>query len=248
MSCERYASAIVDHACGAEIDADAGTHLAGCASCRELFDEQRRLLQQIDEDLQLALAIEPLPRFVPEVLARVERSAPAWPRLVWWAIPVAAAAVVMLVALGVLRSNREQIGSGKPTPPPSVMTTPPVAPAPSKSLPTQAPVAPPKLLAGSHRSTGPRAVVSPAIEREPRPAEVQLAVLTPPRQSQAIARYLSLVRRGALDTSALISDKDAGAAEPAELVIAPLLVDELQMTDVETRTGAAVDRRGPESR
>ena len=69
MSCDRYTVAIVDHACGAEIPADAATHLRTCGACSRLFDEQRRLLQDLDQELQRALAIEPSARFLPDAMA-----------------------------------------------------------------------------------------------------------------------------------------------------------------------------------
>ena len=75
MSCDRYTGAIVDHACGAEISADAAAHLKVCAACSRTFDEQRRLLQDLDQELQVALAIEPSARFVADVMTGVERSA-----------------------------------------------------------------------------------------------------------------------------------------------------------------------------
>ena len=105
MSCERHTDAIVDHACGAEIAADAAAHLDSCAACRRIFDEQLRLLQDLDERLELALSIEPSPRFVPADLARVERSAFGFRNAMWWSGAAAAAAVLMIVTFGSLRSG-----------------------------------------------------------------------------------------------------------------------------------------------
>ena len=111
MSCDRYTDAIVDHACGAEIAADAAAHLRSCAACRRMFDEQRQTLQDLDRELETALAIEPSDRFVAETMARVERSSPRWRTAIWWSVPAAAAAAVLiLVALGALR-----FGERKPT-------------------------------------------------------------------------------------------------------------------------------------
>ena len=75
MSCDRHTDAIVDHACGAEIAAEAAAHLDGCAACRRMFDEQLRLVRDLDGQVALALPIEPSPRFVPEAMARVDRAA-----------------------------------------------------------------------------------------------------------------------------------------------------------------------------
>jgi hypothetical protein len=39
-----------------------------------MFDEQRHLLQDLDQELQRALAIEPSSRFVPDVMAGLMRT------------------------------------------------------------------------------------------------------------------------------------------------------------------------------
>mgnify|MGYP006337241085 CR=1 FL=1 len=92
MSCDRHTDAIVDHACGAEIAADAAAHLDGCAACRRMFDEQLRLVRDLDEQTALALEIDPSPRFVPEALARVDRAAFGRRTTMWWGGAAAAAA------------------------------------------------------------------------------------------------------------------------------------------------------------
>ena len=74
MSCDRYRDAIVDHACGAELAADAATHLGDCQACRRMFEEQRQVLQRLDADLQGVLAIEPSAWFEAQTLAGLERS------------------------------------------------------------------------------------------------------------------------------------------------------------------------------
>ena len=107
MSCDRYTSAIVDHACGAEIAADAAAHLKVCAACSRMFDEQRRLLQDLDQELQVALAIEPSARFVADAMAGMQRSAQRRRAIIWWSAPVAAAAVLVLLALGSLRFGEQ---------------------------------------------------------------------------------------------------------------------------------------------
>ena len=94
MSCDRHTGAIIDHACGADITTEAAAHLDGCAPCRRVFDEQRRLVQDLDAQLALALEVDPSPRFVPGVLARVERSAFGGRNAMWWSGAAAAAAVL----------------------------------------------------------------------------------------------------------------------------------------------------------
>lgn len=74
MSRDRYTVAIADHACGAEIATEAAAHLRACGACSRMFDEQRHLLQDLDQELQRALAIEPSSRFVPDVMAGLMRT------------------------------------------------------------------------------------------------------------------------------------------------------------------------------
>ena len=109
MSCQRYADAIVDHACGAELGPDAAAHLTVCRECRQRLDEQRRLVNGMDAELQAALAIEPSPRFTADVLARVERRSQGSRRWVWWTTPAVAAAVLALVGVVLINEGQRRI-------------------------------------------------------------------------------------------------------------------------------------------
>jgi hypothetical protein len=67
-------------------------------------------------------------------------------------------------------------------------------------------------------------------------------VLVAADQARALARYLTLVRRGVLDTSGLPASENAAAAW-GELVIQPLSVEVLPAAESENMSGSAVDRR-----
>jgi hypothetical protein len=207
-----------------------------------MFDEQLRLLQDLDRQLELALEIEPSARFVSEVMARLEGSAVRWRTVMWWSAPVAAAAVLMLVTFGSLRFGA-RLATDRHDP--AVLSTVSSAPVadrtPSKAAPATRRGPSSRLTDVRRRVDRPRGVVD-------RPRRIDADVVVPAEQSRAIARYLALVRRGALDTSAIVSSDGTGAMAPTDLVIAPLSVDALAMTDVETGTGPGVDRRGPGSR
>lgn len=241
MSCDRYTGAIVDHACGAEIAADAAAHLRGCAVCSRMFDEQRRLLQDLDQELQIALAIEPSARFLAEAMAGVERSARRWRKIMWWSAPATAAAVLILVTLGSLR-----LGERRPADrhEPAALHTASSALAGDRTTSNAAPSAnaggAPRLAAARRRSSESTKVVV----REPG-SRVEADVVVPAAQSRALERYLTLVRRGALDASALANSDRTGVAAPTDLIIAPLSVEALAVTDVESGIGPGVDRRGP---
>jgi hypothetical protein len=243
MSCERHTSAIVDHACGAEIAADAAAHLEACDACGRMFDEQLRLLQDLDHQLEEALAIQPSARFVPDVLARVERPAFGWRKMLWWSPAAAtAAAVLMLVTFGSLRSG-EQRSADRPNPAASsrVSSAPVAGHTPSEAVPPTRPEAMSRPTVQRRRAALARGVVE-------RPSGVEPHVLVPAAQSLAIARYLALVRRGELDTSALARSNETDIVVPTDLVIPPLSVEDLAGADVDNGIGPDVDRRGPESR
>ncbi len=238
MSCERYAGAIADHACGAEIPRDAEAHLEACALCRTRFDEQRRAMQALDAELEQALAVAPSPYFEQTVLARIGEARSVRPRTFWWAGLAAAAAGLIVIGLASIRS----IDRAAPDETPRVAAL----PKPISSGTVQAPSAPPVVAQDTGRTLSvPRATPR---TREPRrrtvsppaPAEVIVAA---EQSSRAIARYMALVRSGVLDTSALA--EPAAESETRPLVVPPLIVDDLTMPTVEMRTGP-VDRRGPD--
>lgn len=241
MSCERHASEIVDHACGAEIAADAAAHLEDCDACRRMFDGQLRLLQELDQQLEEALAIQPSAGFVPDVLARIERPELRWRRMLWWS-PAAAAAVLIIVTFGSLRSGEPRTADRQnPAPSSSVSSAPVAGHTPSEAVPPARPEAMAQPTVQRRRVALARGVVE-------RPSGVEPDVVVPAAQSQAIARYLALVRRGELDTSALARSNETDIVVPTDLVIAPLSVEDLAVTGVDNGIGPAFDRRGPGSR
>jgi hypothetical protein len=231
MSCDRHTDAIVDHACGAEIAAEAAVHLDGCAACRRLFDEQHRLVRDLDQQMALALEIEPSPRFVPGVLARVERPAFGFRDARWWGGAAAAAAVLMIVTFGSLPSSERRSEDQRAAAAPPQVSSLAVAdrpPSPVTTVPS--PEATSQPIDSRRRVDRPRSVVG-------RPGGIEADVVVSAEGSRALARYLALVRRGELDASTLTSPGEAGLAAPSELVIVPLTVDTLAMTDVKAGIG-----------
>jgi hypothetical protein len=237
MSCDRYTDAIVDHACGAEISDDGAAHLKVCAACTRLFDDQRRLLQDLDQELQVALAIEPSARFVADVMTDMERSANRWRRVMWWSVPLAAAALLVLVALGSLRFGQQ--GPADRHEPAAVQTassTHVADPTPTATAPSDPAGSAPRVVVAPRRGAERAKVV-----REPKGHP---DVLVPAGQLRAIERYMTLVRRGALDTSALANSEKTDVTAPTDLVIAPLSVEVL-VPNGESGTGPGVDRSEP---
>ena len=238
MSCERHRNAIVDHACGAEIPADAAAHVKNCEACNRLFLEERRQIQDLDEQLQLALAIEPSARFVSTAMARVERSALGRRSAFWWSVVATAAATVLVViTLGALRlgerraDDRRAAASSAPASPASVADR-ALPAAPAASVEDSAPV--PVTTRTSERT---RRVARSEPMRQP-------SVVVPTEQGRALERYLALIRRGALEPPALAANAPPESPEPVDLVVAPLSVDAVVLPDVEREAVVAGERRG----
>ena len=237
MSCDRYTDAIVDHACGADLADDAAAHLRGCAACRRIFEEQRQVLQGLDSDLQAALAIEPSAWFEAQTLAGLERSPIRRRRAFWWMAVAAAAAVIILGTLVAIRSgdpqpvDRQEAAARPVAPPTTVVEHVPSSGAPAVATTNSAPVS-----SGSPRRRE-RTTVAARQHREPTKPDAAIATT----QAEAIARYLALVRKGAIDSSALADPNTIAIAAPDDLVIAPISVEALPVRNVERGTGPGVE-------
>ena len=237
MSCDRYTDAIVDHACGADLAADAAAHLRGCAACRRIFEEQRQLLQGLDSDLQAALAIEPSAWFEAQTLAGLERPRIRRRRAFWWMALAGAAAVIILGTLVAIQSgdrqplDRQEAAARPAAPPTTVVEQVPSSGAPAVAATNSAPVS-----SGPPRRREPATV---AARQQGNPTKPDVAIVT--TQAQAIARYLALVRKGAIDSSALADPNTIAIAAPDDLVIAPISVEALPVRNVERGTGPGVE-------
>lgn len=221
MSCERYASAIDDHACGAGIAPDARQHLETCGACRARFDRQQRAMQALDAELQQALAIEPSAQFERAVLARIERTAPARPRAIWWTALAAAAVVVIAIGFAVMRSR----GNANVVPNVDVARTAPPTPRTPAIVPPTSPPGPIPIDVGPTPERmdvrGPRPRLHPGSSKLP-----EVDVIVAAEQRAAISRYLSLVKDGAFDNANVVLPPQT-EGEPAALVVEPLTVEPL---------------------
>ncbi|MGH9372084.1 MAG: hypothetical protein ACRD15_11195 [Vicinamibacterales bacterium] len=233
MSCERFSEAITDHAAGAPIDPGAAAHLAVCRGCRRVFEEERRLLSDVDGQLQRSLAVTASPDFAARVIAGV-RTTPTGLSL-WnaWSMGAAAAAVI---ALGLylfwpMERQRQAV-----SPPALVSSAPATLPRSPEVIARSTPAphvhsSPPI----SGRAAATRRIGSGA------PAGREPEVIVPATRARALARLRELVGSGVLDEATL----PAGSA-PAELVVAPLTIPQIRMsrdpeaptTDTDRQDGA----------
>jgi hypothetical protein len=235
MSCERYTEAIADHACGADLPADAAAHLHACAACAAMFEEERHAIDRMDRELQLALAIEPSAHFERAVHARIEAASTPKPHAIWWTALAAAAAAVIVIGLAAIRWTDDTAipAAGQVTRAES-----PAAPAIDPPAATKA-VGPPE----------PGTTTAPTPERStrmaPRPrvksSLPEVEVIVAPDQARAIERYMALVRSGAALAPNLSTQTDIGA-DPPPLVVPPLIVEPLAVSEVGPGPGANTDR------
>ncbi len=199
MSCARYITAIVDHACGAGIAPEAARHLAACKACSARFAEQHRMLEGLDDELQRALAVVPSAAFARGVHSRIEHAPASSSRGLWWSACGVAAAILLVVGINVLRSAdgvRPRVSDSALQPPatgaasaPIVPVVPPLVEEPREPRRTERPVAHRVRRGPAHEA---QTAALPAAE-----------VLVPPDQQRAIAHLMRLVRNGTLDGSRL---------------------------------------------
>jgi len=204
-----------------------------------MFEEQRQVLQGLDADLQEALAIEPSAWFEAQTLAGLERSPIRRHGAFWWVALAAAAAVLILGTLVPSRSGDHQPvdrqeAAARPVAPPTNAAEDVHSSGAGAAAAVRAP--------GSNEA--PRRRESPTVvaRQQSRPARPQRAIAS--TQGEAIARYLALVRKGAIDSSALADPKALVIAAPAKLVIAPIAVEALPVVNVERGIGPGDEQAG----
>jgi hypothetical protein len=238
MSCERFDVAITDHACGAAIAPDAQRHLETCDQCRSRFDEQRRAMQALDVELAQALAIAPSRGFEQMVHVRVQQMATAPLRPIWWAALATAAAAVIVIGLVAIRSTDEP---AIPAAGQVVQAQPPGSRVPAIDPAPAANAGAPLETGRANAARRDRLTQTPP-RRRVKPSLPEAEVIVASEHVRALERYMTLVRSGALVTSNLNGQTEIGG-EPSPLVVAPLNVEPLTVSEV--GPGTSPDR-GPE--
>jgi hypothetical protein len=201
-----------------------------------LTEDERRLMETIEADLDRLLAVEPSPEFAARVRARIS----AADRDGGWSFPWAlAAAAVLTIVTGILfatlRDAPGRIDSA------AITTGHDVAlPAPTVPSPVVAVGPPPGARSVRARPTPAR--VARAVEPE---------VLVPPEFRLAIGRVLQMARAGTLDQRAFSpptpapTERTPGAqaegatpiAEESAEPVAPMVVDDLQVPPIDVAGG-----------
>lgn len=213
MSCERFAQAISDCACGAEMTPALVRHLAGCAGCGARLNAGRRAVAALDLQLQQALDVPVSPSFARNVTARLEEDSRRRSRWLVWSVAPAAAA--LLLALWLRPSAAPTV---EPLKAPAVETSVRNLVLDTQPVPMGPAVIDPAPKRASRQSRHPERTESPE-------------VIVQPEQARALAELVKLARRGALDATAL---QASTAGSPSQdLVLAPLNVPDLVVPDVE---------------
>lgn len=221
MSCERFSDAIVDHACGADLDARLAAHLERCAACRQTLDDVRRQLAESEAELHEALAISASPDFVTRVSERRDSARPphAWTGA-WWVGVAAAASIAFAVAVNVTESGRvPDRTSRRPT-------------RESINLAPERRVSSHETTAAAHAGESAVKTVRSSARTptvQPRASRAELVVIVAPDQGRAIARLRELLRNGALGDTTLPKE----ATAPTAVLIAPLSIPELSVPDIQ---------------
>jgi hypothetical protein len=245
MSCERFAEAITDHACGAPLADDVRRHVDVCEACGRALEAQQQAIAAAEADLCRALDVRVSSGFAANVMRRARaESERARVARVWWIGAGAAAAAALAlgiwlapprVAPGVPHADR--VSGASPTAAP---TLPPSNPAESASvtaeeLPRQPSAATdPARVAGPRRRTTASAPASFASARTALPATARTRepeVIVPDTQARAIARLNELLAARVLDGAVLPPAEPLGGTPPP-LVIRPLTVPEIVIADV----------------
>lgn len=230
MSCERFREALNRHAAGDGIDAAATAHLAVCRACVARLDLQRRLLSDVDAELERALAIDASPELIERVVA-TSRGA----RDAAWRVRAALACLAAAAALALTVYLRAPVPA--PAPPPQASTAIPAS-APSVAAVLPSPVDVPATPAAAVRRPARTAMRLPAVSSTDEPP-----VIVRPDQALAIARLRELLAEGLLTEKVL---PPAHPHEPQELTVAPLQISDIAVPDVETASRAPGSAQGRE--
>ena len=200
-----------------------------------LTDDERRLMDTIEADLDREMAVEPSADFAARVRARISEA----DQDSGWSVPWAfAAAAVVVIATGILFATLRD--APRDSSPPAIATGHDVAlPAPKPPAPIVATTRPPD--ARSVRVPQRRAATPPPAEPE---------VLVPPDFRLAIGRVMEMVRAGTLKEQAFPAptparterapgapaDRAAAPVEPSAEPVA-MVVEELQVPPINPAGG-----------
>jgi negative regulator of sigma E activity len=242
-NCARVRDWIVDAAAGSLAERrrdEFGTHISGCAACREEFQRAQMLLRAIDESVRASVAAEPSPQLaanVRQMMAAQKQRAPIWSRRNAWltgAGACAALAVFLFAVMTLHRFDRPVPGHTR-------------SPAVASSMPNSGATAPKRNAAVESatpaQSRKPELVAarrkSPHSIRRRGAAEPEIIVQ--PGQMQAVLQFVAEVQKGKINGAEIEAEIKA-SEKPLE--IKPLVIPPLKTPPIgDTAEGAAASDR-----
>jgi hypothetical protein len=237
MPCKHYKEALIEAAAsGAEPQGDLRAHLAGCADCRAVFQQEQSLFASINVGLHVAANAEVPPSLLPRVRARLDDAIA--PRSHWfqpWIFAAASVALALAIFLFARPHRSGPDSQAKQTPQIPASETPVRNARPQISDPaTQIVSSNSNNSQGRDRSTLLRTVASSQPE-----------VLVPPDEREALARFIVVLQERrevavALVTPAMPTKTDSAGVE--RLQINGLEIKLLEELQTEASDGAEQKR------
>ena len=175
---------------------------------------EKILLAEIEEDLRQAVSVQPSPDFARKVRARIDERRVDRDWWTWrWA---AAAACILAVVLGWRMVNRSEVER-------------PQIGGERKAVDVRLAAAP-TLSVGERPTAIPRHPPAARTSRQPAPSQPE--VIVPEDNARAVARLLALARSGSITEERLAPVVPTAA--PATLDVAPIVVPEISVPEVES--------------
>ena len=228
MFCENYKQPLTDAAASAaELAQPLRAHLHSCVGCRTAFAEEQSLFAAIDADLHSVANAEVPSSLLPDVRAALKEEAMPRPLALSWGFAPAAAAVVVVLAVGMFIFHGEKpktqetsnIQTQRNFPPKKAETSAPSTIPSSRWLPT--------------KRVEVKSIAPPSIVRS------DPEVLVPDEERLALARFLSAQEPPSTQTSTEIAlvpklPQEVLAIPPVEIAkldLAPLKKEDGQPSE-----------------
>jgi hypothetical protein len=241
MTCDHYKQDLLElTAAGVAPDPQLLAHLQTCASCRNVFENERSLFASIDSCLRSSANSEIPSSFIPTVRAHLQRESPAAqgsaritnPLL--WLPAIAAAAIILFIFASQDRRVKSQRTAEQFA---TERVESPVAAATTAASPSQATTAPITAAVGKRFAS--KAIIRP--DKNPvRAGSSAPEILVPPDQEILLARYADQFKRHHRSSATLLTEV---APDQTDQLQVPLI----QIAELEVKPLAGTQRDGQQN-
>jgi len=219
MPCEKYREALIEVAASGSMSYGLRVHLETCVLCRAALQEEQQLFAAIDSGVQRVANADVPPSLLPRVRASLDQEASEkrsfWP----YAVLAGAAVCAALVFVSIRGWRTGQVST-------------PVTAEANHENPVKKPAEP---FATQIAKTGPspsqRHVAAGRVIVKPQD-RLQVSVLVPAGQQQAVDRLLIALQSGAWKPGELRAENEQ--APSANLSVLPLSISPIEMKPLET--------------